>query len=132
MTADIVLDAAAWVSALVFTAHVWTGTVLLISRPPTAWITITGRARGAANRMWWLTKWPALAGLGIIWFDGVDAGVTPTYNAIFLLIGSAIWWMVRNAGDDDFRKRRREALHARVAAIAGRLTIVAVPEGANP
>lgn len=88
--------------------------------------------REALNWIWWVTRWPAVVAHPAIYLYGTlngDSGVLdrPWSRALMLVAGLGYWWAVRDAGDDDFRKRRREALRAKVQDVAGRLVVVPTP-----
>lgn len=63
---------------------------------------------------------------GVYLVGGVAAGTEGIgWRLASLLCGFANWWMSRRDKDDDDRwKRRREALSAKVAEVAGRLQVV--------
>lgn len=97
-----------------------------------AWAHWQGLRTEVGRWLLWLLKWPALGGIWLAWLDDVlsahdpgDAGVA----AVLLLIGLGSWWLFRNEGDDDWRKRKREQAASKVRAAGHRLVVV--PAGAR-
>lgn len=92
-----------------------------------AWAHWRGLRTEASRWLLWLLKWPAFGAVWLSWLDDVlsaqgpgDAGAA----AVWLLIGLGSWWLFRNEGDDDWRKRKREQAASKVRAVGHRLVVV--------
>ncbi len=81
------------------------------------------------NGWWRWTKWPALCfGLLSIPLQILMHEDIGMWDHLGSLLNLAIWWMYRNAGDDDPMDKLRKKFKEKVAEIGGKLVIV--PSGA--
>jgi hypothetical protein len=102
----------------------------------TAWVALSfamyaGFGRSDATEwVWLILKWPALVIPLLEWADGAIRHTGPPWaNALVTLFYVGVWWLFRNTGDDDWRKRQRRRLAAKVKAAGHRLVVVPAPVG---
>lgn len=79
--------------------------------------------RGAIHLLWKWTKWPALGNVILLVYFAASpqsnfrAGIETVYLALS-------WWIFRNAGDDDFKRKLKKMLTEIVQRAGSRLVIV--------
>ncbi len=80
------------------------------------------------NRAWCIAKWPALA--SVIWDPAViiffDHQAPSTFQILVTAFNAWVWYLYRDAGDDDEFKRLLERSTETVKDIGGRLVVVPV------
>jgi hypothetical protein len=69
---------------------------------------------------WLALKWPALASIFFMWFQVISN----PFSGLLLALDLYVWWTLRNSGDDDFRRKQKRRVAAKVKAVAGRLVVV--------
>lgn len=80
--------------------------------------------KGIAHTVWKWTKWPALCQILLMLYFTVTG--EPGFDSIADTAMLAIaWWLLRNAGDDDFKKKLKKKLSEVVKQVGDRLVIVA-------
>lgn len=82
------------------------------------------------NTLWRWLKWPALVSIMTnIPVDILVGNEVTWLNRAGMAINLCMWWVYRNAGDDDPMDKLKKKLKEKVAEIEGRLVVV--PEGAS-
>ncbi len=119
------LTAATALLEVIWSVYIYTGLCLILCRA----IFWGGWPRVICSVCWRCSKWPALAAavvepvlLSFVYDDG------PFASALVIAIRLALWWMYRNAGDDDDTKKLKKMLTETVERLRGKLVVVAVPK----
>ena len=74
--------------------------------------------------IWQWTKWPALAYVILNPIQDIMTGQTGVFDALLSGLAAVMWWELRNAGDDDLKKKLKKFLKETVAQIEGKLVVV--------
>lgn len=79
--------------------------------------------KGIAHAVWKWTKWPALGQILLMLYFTInrEPGFESATDTAMLAIA---WWIFRNAGDDDFKKKLKKKLSEAVKQVGDRLVIV--------
>lgn len=75
---------------------------------------------------WFWCKWPSLAAViinpwltHVLYNDPFDV-----IKCLFFVYSLGIWWLLRNAGDNDEHRKQKRKLKEKVKAVGGRLVVV--------
>jgi hypothetical protein len=79
---------------------------------------------GVFNTIWKWSKWPAFTHLFVNPVADVICGNLRWWCPFIYAINVAVWWVLRNAGDDDWSKKVRKKLTETVKQLGTRLVVV--------
>jgi hypothetical protein len=106
-----------WCTFAYLTVATWFMRVFKIREPWTQWLYL-------------ILKWPALPGCWAYVAHDIMTGHAPSGWIVLASVGDTVfWWLVRNDGDDDFRKRLRDRVSGVVKSLGHRLVVAPVPAG---
>jgi hypothetical protein len=88
--------------------------------------------RGQTNRVplyaFHVTKWPALAGMILEpFFEIYLYGHIDMVSLFFDVLGLIGWYFLRNVGDDDWWKKRKEKMRDKVVQLGQKLVVIPEP-----
>lgn len=79
------------------------------------------------NFIWYVTKWPALGYICAMPVIEAFADTLDWKTSASFAVNLAIWYLNRNAGDDDDYKKWKKRVQSKVTEVKGRLVVVPVP-----